>query len=417
MVTTRRLLVLSAVGLVHYSSSLFGMDLTRLNEIPLEPTYHPGTWLQISTLGEAGIATRSYNGDGECVNSLRIYNKNQNALAMLKGFPSCSPISELLDEINATDDGVRGHFELCGDVKLDYSLAWAARYFISDYFSIAAYLPFYSMHLENVQWNDLTKDVTPADQRVKELLTNRLFDVVNQFGCGLDLGCWRRTGPGDLAIWVEWNRDFPQEKPFLKNVRLVCRTGLILPTGLKEDVDKIGALPFGNDGAVSLMIAGGLTATLGDYIQAGFDVELLHLFGNERERRIRVYPEQTTFLYLKKARTYRDWGLTQRFNLFLNVQNFYQGFSAKVDYEYMKHGEDTLSVADCNFSTTIANTGNNLDDWTIHMMIGKIGYDFACHLDECAPVIPQVWIYGKVPVNGSHATGFATVGAILSLEF
>jgi hypothetical protein len=51
------------------------------------------------------------------------------------------------------------------------------------------------------------------------------------------------------------------------------------------------------------------------------------------------------------------------------------------------------------------------------MMIGKIGYDFACHLDECAPVIPQVWIYGKVPVNGSHATGFATVGAILSLEF
>lgn len=419
MVTIRRLIVISALGLIHLSSGLHGaMNLTRLNnEVSLKPSYHPGTWLQLSVLGEGGIGNRSYNEDGNCVNILQVLTPNQNAIAMLKGFPQCSPITELLNRICATDNGVRGHLVPSAELKLDYTLSWGARYFFTENLSFQVYLPFYSIRLNNVSWCDLTKDITQCDIDVKENITDKIYEIAKDYGCGLDLGGWHRQGIGDLSLQIEWMQDFKQEKPFLKNICLGCRSSLNLPTGLKKDEDKIAALPFGNDGAVGIMLGGTLIATLGDYIRTGFDIRLEYIFGNERIRRIKTYPDQTSLLLLQKAVVYREWGIIQQFNLFIDLINFYKGFSGKVDYQYLKHGEDSISIASNTFSTTIANNGGNLNDWTVHSIVAKVGYDFGYHLNECAPVIPQVWIYGKTPVNGSRSTMFISAGAILSVEF
>lgn len=415
MFTAQRSLALSIL-LITGTFNVYGMNLTRLYDIPLKPSYHADTKFQLSGLAEGGISNRSYNTDAQCANVLRIWNPDQDALAMLKGFGPCSPITELLDEINAIDNGVRGHLAPCADLDLRYSLSLAARYFFNHNLSLAAYLPVYSMRLSNVSWCDLTQDITEQDLLVKELLTSKLGAITQEFGC-LDIGGWQRTGVGDLALLLEWVQNFKQAKPFLKNVSLGWRAGLSLPSGLKKDEDKLFAVPFGYDGAVGLIFGGGLNVDLGDYFNAGFDVELLQLFGSERSRRIKTDPSQTDLLLLQKATAYKDWGLTQRFNLFMEADNFFKGLSVYVDYQFLKHGDDLIAVAGSNVSSTIASTAISLEEWTAHVVTGKIGYDFGYNRCDSQPISSRFWVYARVPCNGKRSSMFSSAGIIASLEF
>ena len=115
-------------------------------------------------------------------NALRIWQPEQNALKMLQGFPEDSPITQLRNQLDADDNGKRGHFLVSSDFDLRYSAALAARVrFLKD-FSFAAYLPFYSMELKNVHWHDQTEDITDEDLRVKRLLNDDFFALVEELG-------------------------------------------------------------------------------------------------------------------------------------------------------------------------------------------------------------------------------------------
>ena len=66
----------------------------------------------------------------------------------------------------------------------------------------------------------------------------------------MNLRGWKRHGPGDLMLQAEYYFHRPQAKLYLKNVGIELRLGLLIPTGLKEDVDRLLALPFGYDSGV-----------------------------------------------------------------------------------------------------------------------------------------------------------------------
>ena len=235
-------------------------------------------------------------------------------------------------------------------------------------------------------------------------------------GDGLDLNGWKRTGPGDLNLLLEFMFDFPQKnRQFLKNVDVGGRVGFTFPTGLKQDVDKLMAFPFGYNGAVGIVYGGGLSVTLGDYFKAGFDVQLLHLFGNTRERRIKTSIDQTDLLLLAKTPAYTDYGLTQRFNLFVQAYNI-AGVSFLVGYQFLKKGEDHLALNSCDYSSTIANTAISLDEWIVHSAEFNLSYDFsACQTDPW--IVPQASLFARLPFGGKRSIAFTTVGFMLSVDF
>lgn len=376
--------------------------------------------MQLNFYGEFGVkkATGYDLGGNPACNVLQILSPTQDALAMLDGFPADSPISILNAEINATDNGVRGHFDTTGNLNMNWTFAVTGRYFFWENFCLSAYLPFYGLSLTNVDWVDQTQDLTAQDLTVKELLTDNIYANAEQLG-GLWLGPWDRKGAGDLVTWVEFFKDFPQNenRPMLKEVSLNGRFGFNIPTGLKQNENLVMAVPFGYDGAYGVFGGGGIDVLLSYVMKLGLDVELLHLFGNSRERRIKTATNQTELLLLQKVYAYRDWGLYQRFNLYAQIYNCLGGASLKLGYQFFKHDADTLSFATCAFSTNVANTATSLQEWVMHHIYVVADYDFSDHCTKESHAIPYVSAYARIPFKGKNIALVPVIGANISVSF
>ena len=379
MIARKQMYLFIVMALIGWQN-MHSMNLLRPYDTLIRPAYTNDYRFQLDLYAQGGVADKGYNADGCATNALRIWQGSQDALAMLDGFPSDSTIGQKRIAVDASDDGVRGHFCVDGDLRTKFSGAVGLRAFFKEAFSISAYLPFYAMELDNVCWRDQTKSVSDEDERVKSLLTNDFFANVCSLGDGLDLGGWKRNGIGDITVLGEWFHDFPQPKELLKNVRINLRAGLNLPTGLRADEDKILAVAFGNDGALGLPFGIGLDLRYVFYLRAGVDVQLTHVFGNTRSRRVLTDQSQTDLLLLKKMDVYKDFGLTQQFNLYVQIYKLIKQSSLLVGYQFIKHGNDELSLcSNPNFSSVIANSAEHLKEQTIHQIIVRADYDIGGH--------------------------------------
>lgn len=397
--------------------SAHAMNLLQPYCTLIRPDYSAIRPFQFFTQVETGYDSKGFNAAGDSVNALQIWDCDQNAIAMLKGFDAKTCLGQKRIQLDADDDGTRGHFNVCGD--LDLRAAWSVnfRWFFADAWSVGFYFPFYSMQLKNVCWQDLTQDITDQDCRVKGLLTNDFFQNVCELGDGLDLTGWNRTGPGDLTVLLEWYRDFPQIKQLLRNVRVNWRFGFALPTGFREDPDKVFAVPFGYDGAFAVPFGLGLDFLISRYFKAGFDVQLTHRFGNTHIRRIKTDPCQTELLLLEKTCVYKDYGLIQRFNLYFELFKVIKAASVRVGYQYLKKGRDRVAFANNAYSAEIANTAQSLFDYTMHQIIVNAHYDVGMHSNYEARAWPQFEFFARFPFNGKRIAVNPTVGFSIAIDF
>ena len=385
----------------------------------MRPPEWCGAPLQITGFYEGGINSWGYNADNHLVNAMQLYDATQDSLAMLQGFPPDSKESQFFNNVllNPADDGVRGHFSVTGDFGLLANAVLCARYHFAHNIMVGFFVPVLSMRLNNVQFTDLTQNITPEDVIVKENLTQNFAQTIQQFDPELNLSGWKKTGFGDCVLLAEWLRFFAQDKEYLKNVGLNVRGGISFPTGFKTNVNDILFVPSGFDGSWGLLFGAGIILNWIEHVRAGVDFEFLTLFGNTRVRRIKVSPGQTDFLFLAKARAHTEDGFTQRYNVFGELYHIYRGLSASVIYQYWQHSEDKLALLTNRYSTQIANTANNLQGWTIHQFIFKVDYDFQCDVDDMSWFKPQLQLFYKAPFNGSRALVAQTMGFGITLNF
>ncbi len=411
------LLLTNMVG--QLAASIFPINIFRPWDINLESDYWCDTNNQLMFYAEHGFDPRSYNGRHHKVPLMDIWQPTQNAIAMLKGFPAGSPETDFLINVldDPTDNGIRGHFRVTGEFDLPLSAGFAARFFLPHDFIINFYLPIYSMRLKNVHFADLTPQQTNEDIIVKEELTDQLTTRLAQFDSQLTISGWKRTGVGDFTSLVEWKRDLPQGKKYLKNVQLLGRFGVTFPIGLKKNEDEILSIPFGFDGSFGMIFGGGIQLNWFHHLRGGFEVEFWHLFGNTRNRRIKIAPEQTDFLFLAKANAFKDFGFTQVFNLYLQAYRFANGLSVAAIYQYMKHGDDKLALGTNEFSPTLVNSAESLQEWTMHQLILKGDYDMQCDLGNCSWLKPQFSFWLKFPFNGKRALMLTMVGGSVTFNF
>lgn len=398
-------------------TALLAMNIVeKPYKIFFNPKPHAGARVQLFSRFEYGFNAKAFGLDGERGNPFQIYQCNQDALAMLKGFCGSSDIAQLLSKIDASDNGIRGHLLPCCDITAD-GLILAARGYLPHNILLGFYLPIYTMQMKNVRWIDKTELVTEEDYRVKQYLTDDFANNVCRLG-DLDIYGWRRTGLGDMQLIGEWWQDFPQYmKRALKNVRLNARFGLGLPTGKKEDENKLLAVPFGFDGAVSLLVAGALDLRLDSYFHGGFDVQLRKPFGNTRQRRIKTSQDQTDLLLLQKVCSYKDFGLEQQFILYIEVDGAVRGLSFKLGYQYLKNGEDTISLLTNDFSTRVANSGCALKGRTIHSILGMLSYTGNGTRCWNHFLLPMASLIFDAPFNGRRSFACPMVGLELALDF
>ncbi|MDR3549916.1 MAG: hypothetical protein P4L31_00750 [Candidatus Babeliales bacterium] len=408
------LLMTMFVG-VHKSSA---MNLLMPYDTLIRPQFRFDRTYHLEVYGEHGFNAKGFNECNNRVNVLQIWNRDQDALKMLQGFPSTSQIGQLAIDLRADgadDDGVRGHYNVCGDLSFN-AVSFDGRYHFLHNWWITGYLPVYNMSLKDVSWQNQTLDVSSGDQSVREKLTDDFFCNVKRLGSGLELGDWNRTGLGDITVMIEWMEDFWQAKPLLKKVRTNWRLGFNLPTGLKIDEDKIFTIPFGYDGAFGVIFGFGLDLDWGQYVKVGGDVQLHHRFGNTRCRRIKTDFAQTELLLLQKTDAYIDFGMIQRFNLYAQAYNWH-GLALKFGYQFYKRGDNIISLSSECFSTNIANSAESLQEFTLHQAILTGVYDFSPQLSADSRVKPSLELYARLPFNGQRVALSNTFGAVLAFDF
>jgi hypothetical protein len=413
------LLFLCIVLLSSNTYAMFPINLFRPWDINLRPPKWCNTHVQVTGWGEFGLHAQGYNAEGQKVPVTQIWTPNQDALAMFKGFPADSPETNFFINVldSPIDDGIRGNFKVFGDYEASI-FGWSFRYHAPHFFTIGIHFPFYATHLKNVRFVDQTNFVTASDIIVHENLTDNFAQVVKEFDPSLNLAGWKKIGFGDIAVVVEWIRDFRQGKPVLRNVQLNARAGLTIPTGVPININDILFMPFGFDGSVGIIVGGGINVDWWDCIRAGIDAEFIHLFGNIRERRIKVNFDQTDFLLLAKTRAFKEFGFTQRFDVHAQLYDICGcGLWLGAAYQYWRHDDDSLSLCSNDFNQDVANSAQSLQGWTINQLIFKLGYDFQSIIPNCKWFKPQISGFFKVPLPGTRSIEEFTIGGTFSLSF
>lgn len=427
MITSRRIFFAIFIGFVvpHQVVAIYRINVFRPYNINLRPARWPGEPFQLTAWSEFGTKTKGYNAEGKEVNPLQIFNRTVDTLAMLRGV---APVNEqqqmLIDKLeNIPDVSNRGHVRFTGDLNVKAGFGLNARYHFPYNITLAVFLPFYSMSLKDVEYVDLTGDIDEDDMIVKQCLTSKLPEVVALFDPELSLDGWKRTGVGDVAAMIEWWRDFPQGKPILKNVAINARIGVSLPTGKKENIEKLLSVPFGCDGVTALIFGAGLDLNWFEclpwvnQIRGGFDVQFWQMFGNTRERRIKTEESQSDLLLLTKTHAYKDFGFTQRYNLYLEAYRFLRGLSLSATYQFFKQTDSTLALCTNQFSEGIANTAQSLEEWTYHQILFAATYDAECDVCPDSWFKPQIKVLYKLPFDGERSITIDSWTVVFSLNF
>jgi hypothetical protein len=413
----KKIAVITCVLLSEHLQGLAPLNLLRpydVNTTPCKWSDQRFQWSGIMLLGSG--KSQAFDLDGNKVNDTQLWTNDQNGLAMVKGYAAGTEIDAIAQATNAIngDDGVRGHFKVAGDFKIHLSILASVRFYVTNNWWVQASLPFYKVDLKNLTFVDQTKSITADDLAVKAQITDNLAANVARLGNGLHLASWGKTGPGDLVLMAGWSNKYYQRKPWIKRVDPSIRFGLALPTGVKKDEDKVMFMPFGNDGASALIVGGGLTINYVNRIDAGFDVELMHVFSGTKLRRIKVDNDQTDFLLLTKTETQKDPGFTQKFTIFVEPTIGY-GVSARFAYQHLRKGDDHLYVISNAYSSTIANTAQSLKEFTTHNIIAQLKFDLA--REDAQFNRPQFTAFFVQPFNGRRSIQTQQFGLGMTLSF
>lgn len=397
-------------------NNIDAMNVVRPFKFFFNPSPHYGTRWQLFMLPEYGFKARGFNPESCRVNVAQIWQPNQNAIAMLNGFDCQSCLGKKRVQVDANDDGKRGIFNVCADLKVDFGCTFAARRALPHNILLGVYLPFYTMQLKNVYWKDQTEHKSAQDIRVHDYLTDDFAQQVAELGC-LDICSWRRTGLGDMSIVADWLQDFVASGPILRNVRINGRLGLTLPTGKKENIDKILAMPFGYNGTVAMIFGGGLNVALGSYVHAGFDVELREIFGNTTCQRIKTDIDQTELLFMQKARLYTDYGFEQQYTLYGELYDLIPHMSCKIAYQFFKRGDSYISTYGNCFSDKIANCSEKVQEHNWHEILATATYDFAYLTREYMRAIPSLSLFAEIPFKGKRVVVCPILGVTINVDF
>jgi len=373
---------------------------------------------------EYGSTSKGRDWDENKANVLRLANPTQSSIAMLAGFKKDSEPWKLLNGLPfkyspTADDGVRGYFKFSGDFEeTDFTVCGRYRLPLNSLpgkFDFYAYLPFKDMKISNVKKEDQTKAIVDADFYVQDNITKKLDELVKTYG-NLDLGNWSSFGVSDLAFILNWFDDFKQDKEYLKNVRLHAHVGLTVPTGKEKNEDKAFSLPLGNDGAWGIPFGLGIDLGFVNHLKSGLELEILALLDDTKTRRLKTHEKQTDFLFLQKGEATKSFGLTWKFNLYLQSFHFYRGLSAKAVYQFIKHDDDRVTAKSDDFVYSIINSAQSLKEWTSHNLILQLNYDFFKEAKNFV-VKPQLCLFYKMPLTGRQVISPYTFGAQVSCIF
>ena len=373
-----------------------------------------------------GFATNANEDTTYNVNVLQIYEPIQNVVSMYQGFDNAgapvqtltTPFTQLLDSIAGGPGGGVSNLGAglyiptgtlsCGQVSFGMTYAFGKGFYFS------AYLPVCFAKLSNVCWTYGGGNILFSEEKIQTELID-LFAQDAQTYFDLNIGNWKQQGLGDLAFIAEWQRDFPQRRLVLRNVQANVRLGITIPTAKPANEHVIMPVPFGADGAVGIPFGGGLGLSLGNIAELGFSGQFWYFCSNEKLRRIKTFPTQTSLLFPIVTQTFKEFAIMQNFNLYAQLYTYSKRLSAKAVYQHWRRQKEKLMTYSSEFNFDVINSAQPIDEMTRHQI--SIFGIYSPIRGDFERFIPQFEIFWKSSFGGTRAAIASTFGAQFSLIF
>ncbi len=396
---------------------------------PFEHDFRLYEWknnnFRIGASGEYGQTNNCRDWDENKHNVLQMYNAKESSIAMLLGAPKDSVTDKLAKSLGvsaatATQDDNRGRFILTGEYE-EYDVNLFAKYKlpinIDGTIELSCFIPFKSLEIKNVKWQDQTQNVLTADKEFKDEVSSILSQKAQELG-NLDISAngFKKDGLSDIVLMLGWRKDFRQDREYLKNVRLNAKIGLTIPTGEKKDEDKSLSLPMGQDGAWSIPVSLGMDLDLIKDIRAGVDLSFLGVFDTTRNYRMKTSIYQTDYLLLNKGLGTKSQGASWQFTLFTQAKKLWGNFSGTLLYHFLKHDEDRIYPKSYDFDYSIVNSAQSLKEWNSHSLTFRFSYD-PMGRDTKSSVKPHISLFYKMPITGKRVIMANTFGLQVACSF
>lgn len=416
---------------------IFSIQISAVSPLGLSLPYdlnfrgerpHKNGKVQASIFVEKSYKSEGFDGDGAKQNALQIYDAKQNVLGLYSSGGTGTTVTDVTTAIAGGADSKNGLYTVTGTYAAS-QCALSATYGFGAGFLVRAYLPIYSASLSNVQWKYAGNRTSFTGASMAEVFST--FEEESKTLFDLNVSGWSKTGQGDLAILFDFERDFPQRKPILRNVRPTLRLGITLPTGSQESHGDLGSVPFGADGSVTIPFGGGMHIDLGSYFQVGFDAQFWYIWGKTKKRRIKTSFYQTELLLPTVAYATKEHAIVQSFSLSAAAFSRNRCYSLRALYEYVRKGEDALTPIESQYGYSVINDHSedtsdptdvkvrgqkSLDEFTAHNFTVKVGYDH--HYSESkGSLIPQAYLFWKTGFYGSYTNVVSTIGFQFTLDF
>ncbi|MFH1831661.1 MAG: hypothetical protein ABH827_02550 [bacterium] len=429
----------------------------RPDDPALHVVYIPKHKYLLGIHGEFGARKTGLDASGTRQNVLAIHDETQSVVSMLMNQVTAKDLPATIDPLETGGINLGGPALIVdritppvGRLKFkgkyeETDITFFGRYvldsgFIPGAFSLSVFLPTKKKEIKSFSWENLTKDYMPGARELKDQIMKdkeTFYANVKKYG-DLSLQDAKNSGFGDLAISLEWAKDFKTESQPKNNKNkkikkqkvnsapglgssinaftLWLKAGAIVPTGKERDENSAFSIALGNDGLWGFPFGAGLDMNFAGKIGAGvaFDVTL---FADKTDNiRLKTNKNQTDFLLLNKGRATKDFGLTWDFATYLKVFQIVSHFDVRLAYQYVTHQDDQLFSQDARYKDEIINSATSLKGWYFHNLIFALEYDLERDKTR-RKVVPEFSLFFKLPLGGESVIDMYTFGGQLSVSF
>jgi hypothetical protein len=364
------------------------------------------------------------SNDGTEVDSLRIFGASENAIAMLDGTTDSSVqnfIEGLLAPLGLTVTDGRGMAALSGKRKeTDFNLWFSGvvpAKTIPGRLDFEAYLPIKFVETEDISWDIVADTKNLVTGNLKAGLVDKMTDVTNKVGLKSD--SYFQHGVGDLTLMLSWSDVYEQSEDGLSNVHLYARAGLMIPTSERRNQDNLLSIPLGNDRAWGLPLVGGMDLYFENKLRIGASTDILLLFNEDGERRLRTKTEQTELLIPRSTMATREPGTQLRISLIGERTKIADVMDIGIAYQGSFRSEDKFSIDDPAWDdadTGIVNSSERFQESSYHNLIGHVGLNW----DDAdgSRFAPKIDLFYKYPLKrGKRVATYKTIGANVCFNF
>jgi hypothetical protein len=271
--------------------------------------------------------------------------------------------------------------------------AFSYRQYINCNFSVGIYTlvmrsnSFIDFLFNSSKASSLTSTLTESD--ILELDATR-----RQMLATLGLACnhVHQAGFGDTEIYARW---FDRYEYYfkLRSLEYAFRFGLLIPTGVKREINKPASVPFGGNGHWGIYASADGEFEVKEDWKIGILLRASKRFARTRNERMPVDNEPQIFGVVTGLAKI-DPGFTEIFAVYGQMEGLREGFGLRVQYTLINHNRDTWTDERVDKTIPVKLEPVNVrSGWASEYITLAAFYDFGKTSQDCRnqPIVRAAW--------------------------